>query len=270
MEPHPQPDLPPRRNIKLVIAYHGAAYHGWQRQAAGIDTVQERIEDAATTVLRHPVTVFGAGRTDAGVHASGQVANLYTPNFTVPLTGLRRAMNSRLPGDVAVRSAVEVPEGFHASRSAVGKTYRYRIHVAPTRPVMLHRQVYLYFRPLDVEAMAAAGRRLVGTHDFRGFATSAEVRENTVRTVTACDVCATGEEIHVTVQGTGFLYNMVRIIVGTLVEVGRGHWSPPRVDEILATRDRTLAGPTAVPDGLSLVCVHYDPADLCLLAEPAR
>ena len=254
-------DSPATRNIKLVIAYNGAAYHGWQRQAKGIDTVQLQIERAAVSVVRHPVSVHGAGRTDAGVHAEGQVANFHTTNLAVPLKGLRRAMNSRLPRDIAVISAAEVPHHFQASQSAVGKTYRYRIHVSPMRPVMLNRQVYHYWRPLDVGAMQAAGRRLIGTHDFVGFATSADDRENTVRTIFRCDAAAVGPEVHITVQGNGFLYNMVRIIAGTLIEVGRGRWSDDRIDLVLASGKRGDAGPTAPPDGLTMVCVHYDPSD---------
>lgn len=256
-------ELPSRRNIKLVIAYNGAAYHGWQRQSGGIDTVQERIEAAATRVVKHPVTVFGAGRTDAGVHAAGQVANFHTTNLRIPTDGLRRAVNSRLPRDIAIRSVAEVPQEFHASRSAVGKTYRYRIYTAPVRPVELAGQVYHYWRLLDVEPMQAAGRRLIGTHDFRGFTVAGEQREDTVRTITRCEVArGDNNEIHVTVQGGGFLYRMVRIIVGTLVEIGRGHWAPQRINTILSSRDRRDAGPTALPDGLSLICVHYDPESL--------
>ncbi len=241
----------------MVVAYNGAAYHGWQRQLAGVDTVQERIEHAAVRVLKHPVAVHGAGRTDAGVHAEGQVANFYTTNFAVPLLGVRRAINSRLPGDIAILSAQEMPESFHASRSAIGKTYRYRIFLAATRPVMLDKQVYCYWRPLDAERMHRAAQRLVGEHDFRGLAQSAEQRENTVRTIYRCDVTEQAGEVHVTVQGSGFLYNMVRNIVGTLMEIGRGHWDADRIDLILESLDRRNAGPTAPPDGLSLVCVHY-------------
>ena len=253
-------DLPPpapRRNIKLVIAYDGRAYHGWQRQADGLETVQGCVEQAAGRVVRHPVIVHGAGRTDAGVHAAGQVANFHTTNFAIPLEGLRRAMNSRLPQDIAVRSACVVADDFHASRSAVGKTYRYRIHTAAVRPVELAGQVYHYWRPLDIEPMQEAAARLVGTHDFRGLASSAELRQNTARTIYACQVSRLDDEIHVTVQGNGFLYNMVRNIVGTLMEIGRGHWPPDRIEKILASRDRRDAGPTAPPDGLSLMCVHY-------------
>lgn len=255
-------DSPATRNVKLVVAYNGAAYHGWQRQAAGIDTVQFRLEQAAGQVLGHPVTVHGAGRTDAGVHAEGQVANLHTTNLAVPLAGMRRAVNSRLPDDIAVRSAVQVDDGFHASRSAVGKTYRYRIHVSPQRAVMRHRQVYHYWRTLDVEAMRSAAQRLIGTHDFAGFATSADDRDNTVRTIFRCEVAEAGPEVHVTVQGNAFLYNMVRIIVGTLIEVGRGRWAPGCIDRALSSGNRAEAGPTAPPDGLTMVCVHYDRGEI--------
>ncbi len=246
-----------QRNIKLVIAYNGAAYHGWQRQADGIDTVQQRLEEAAARVLRHPVAVHGAGRTDAGVHAAGQAANLHTTNLAVPLKGFRRAVNSRLPHDIVVLSAAEVSEDFHASRSARGKTYRYRIHTAPTRPVALDRLVYHYGRPLDAERMRLAARRLVGEHDFRGFAHSADQRETSVRTIWSCNLAECGPEVHVTVEGDGFLYNMVRNIVGTLIEIGRGRWEPQRIDRILSSGDRADAGPTAPPEGLTLLCVHY-------------
>jgi tRNA pseudouridine38-40 synthase len=254
----------PRKNVKLVIAYNGAGYHGWQRQLEGFDSIQQRVEDAAGRVLGHPVIVFGAGRTDAGVHAAGQVANFYTTNPSVPLSGLRRAMNSRLPPDIAILSAEKAPDAFHASRSAVGKTYRYRIHAGPTRPVDLAGQVYRYWTPLDAARMARAARRLIGTHDFRGFASSAEVRQDTVRTVRRCEVAEDGCEIHVTVEGDGFLYHMVRNIVGTLIEVGRGRWEAGQIDKVLSTADRANAGPTAPPDGLSLICVHYRPQDLAV------
>ena len=253
---------PARRNIKLVIAYNGAAYHGWQRQSRGLPTIQQCVEEAATHVVRHPVVVFGAGRTDAGVHAEGQVANFYTTNLAIPLAGLRRAMNSALPRDIAIRSAAEVPDDFHAARSAIGKTYRYRICVAPQRPVALAGLVYHFWRALEIEPMRDAARRLLGRHDFVGFATSAERREDTVRTIFRCEVAEAQDEVHVTVQGDGFLYNMVRNIAGTLIEIGRGRFDPEQIDKVLASRDRRDAGPTAPPDGLYLLCVHYSPAEL--------
>jgi tRNA pseudouridine38-40 synthase len=244
------------RNLKMVIAYNGAAYHGWQRQLPEVDTVQQRVERALMLVLRHPLHIHGASRTDAGVHAEGQVAHVRTSNLSIPVVGLRRAVNSRLPADIVLRSLQEAPLDFHAQH-AVGKTYRYRIHVAPSRPVSLSNQVYCYWRPLDVEPMRDAAKRLFGEHDFRGFASSVETRENTVRTIFRCEVAQVDSEIVVHVQGGGFLYNMVRNIVGTLVEVGRGHWQPEQVDKVLASRNRADAGPTAPPDGLTLVCVHY-------------
>ncbi len=209
-------------------------------------------------MVRHPVVVFGAGRTDAGVHAAGQVANFYTTNFAIPMSGLVLATNSRLPRDIAVLSAQEVPDSFHAARSAAGKTYRYRIHVGPQRPVELCGQVYHYWRALEVEPMQRAAERLVGEHNFRGFASSADLREVTIRRILSCQVTEAGSEIHVTIRGDGFLYNMVRNIVGTLIEIGRGHWPTERVEQILASRQRSDAGPTAPPDGLTLLCVHYD------------
>ena len=238
-------DQTARRNIKLVIAYNGTAYHGWQRQKEPFDTVKLRIEQAAVTVMKHPVSVRGAGRTDAGVHASGQVANFYSTNFSVPLFGLRRAMNSRLPKDIAVVSAEHVPESFHASLSAIGKTYRYRIWTSPVKPVELAGQVYHYWRTLDADAMRLGAVRLVGTHDFRGLATSGEKRDNTVRTIYRCDVAEEGGQIIITTQGNGFLYNMVRNIVGTLLEVGRGKRKPADMKAILKAKSRCFSGNTA-------------------------
>ena len=249
----------PQRNIKLIVAYNGSAYHGWQRQAKHLPTVQQSIETIATRVMGHRVVLHGAGRTDTGVHAEGQVANFRSPNLEIPLAGMCRAINARLPEDILIRSATEVPMNFHSSLSATGKTYRYRLFVGPDRPVALVGQVYHYVRrPLDIAAMAAAGREFIGAHDFRALATSAEKRDNTVRTVFRCEVAPVGQEIHITVQGNGFLHNMVRNIVGTLVEVGRGRWSPREMQGILATLDRAEAGPTAPAGGLTMVCVHYD------------
>lgn len=253
-----QTEDPCKRNLKLVIAYDGSAYHGWQRQVPEVDTIQQRVEQALRLVLRHPLHVSGASRTDSGVHAEGQVANVRTNNFTIPAVGLRRAVNSRLPADICIRSAQDVPAAFHSQHDAAGKTYRYRLHVGPLRPAQLSRQAYYYWRPLDAAPMRDAACRLIGTHDFRGLASSVETREDTVRTIFRCEVAEDGPEIQVHVQGDGFLYNMVRNLVGTLVEIGRGHWKPERIDTILASRNRSDAGPTAPANGLTLVCVHYD------------
>lgn len=246
----------------MVVAYNGVAYHGWQRQAPPFVSVQQLVEEVAGRIVAHRVIVAGAGRTDAGVHAQGQVANFYTTNFSVPLEGFRRAMNSRLPHDIAVVSVQEVPNGFNSSRSAIGKTYRYRILVAPQRDVQRHHLVYHYWRPLEADLMRQGALRLLGKHDFRGLATSSEKRASTVRTIFRCDVSEHDDEIHVTVQGDGFLYNMVRNIVGTLIDIGRQRFTPEQIDRIIATGDRALCGPTVPPQGLSLMCVHYAPGAL--------
>jgi len=242
------------RNLKLVIAYNGAMYRGWQRQADGIDTVQLRVEMAAKHVLKHPLHVHGCSRTDSGVHAEGQVANIYTSS-NIPTVGMRKALNSRLPKDIAIRSVCDVPMNFNSSLSAVGKTYRYRLYTGPNRPVHLAGQVYDCWRSLNVDVMRTAARKLVGEHDFRGFASSADKRQITVRKIFGCHVAPTsqGNEIHITISGNGFLYNMVRNVVGTLIDIGRNRWSPDHIDEIIKTRDRTQAGPTTPPDGLTLM-----------------
>ena len=254
----------PQRKLRLVIAYNGANYHGWQRQADGIDTVQYRVEQAVTHVLRHRLNVHGASRTDAGVHAEGQSAHVITTNMNVPLFGMKRAVNSHLPRDIVVRSVTEVPMNFNSSVSATGKTYRYRIHIGPTRPVERTNLVLHYWRPLDIEPMQEASNLVVGTHDFAGFASAGDQRDSTVRTITRCDVVPVGDEIQVFVAGTGFLYNQVRNIVGTLIEIGRGLWTPDRINKILQSGNRKDAGPTSPPDGLTLMRVHYDPQSLIL------
>ncbi len=249
-----------RRNIKLVVAYDGTAYRGWQRQADGVPTVQAAIEAAAVRVVGHPISLNGAGRTDAGVHAAGQAANFLTTNLSIPLRALRGGLDARCPRDVAVLSAAEVPIDFHAARWALGKTYRYRIHTGSAKPALRARQVYHYPRALDPGRMRAAAARLLGAHDFRGFAASGEQRDNSVRTISSCRVSEQGDEVHVTVTGGGFLYKMVRNIVGTLIEIGRGRWGPERVDRVLASGDRREAGFTAPPGGLCLMSVQYPPA----------
>lgn len=246
-----------KRNLKMVIAYNGSAYHGWQRQARGITTVQEHVEYVLRRVLKHPLHVQGCSRTDSGVHAEGQVVSVVTSNWDVPLIGMRKAINARLPDDIVIRSISEVPMEFNASSDAIAKTYRYRIYNAPLRPVNLAGQVYHFYYPLNEYTMAEAASRLVGTHDFLGFASAGEQRATTVRTVYSCSLSRQGDEIYVYVKGNGFLYNMVRNIVGTLVEIGRGHWSPDRIEFILQSRDRNNAGRTAPPDGLTLMEVFY-------------
>jgi len=246
------------RNIRFLIAYDGTDFHGWQKQPE-MRTVQDVVEQAMRRVVRHQVGLNAAGRTDAGVHAAGQVAN-FESTCEIPLINLRKAIGSRLPKDVSLLHVSEVPMGFRCSQDAVSKLYRYRIYNASHRPVQEHVQRYTYhfWNELDPDRMQDAAAHLVGTHDFAGFATKGSERETTVRTILRVDVTRHYEEIRVDVEGTGFLYNQVRNIVGTLLEIGRGHWEPERIDQILAAKDRSLAGPTAPARGLCLQWVRYD------------
>lgn len=267
------PDTDPvseQRRYKLTLAYCGARYHGWQQQGVpetykgqpladgGIPTVQEILRRALIDVVRHPVIVVGSSRTDAGVHAKGQVAHFDTIRTQIPLEGMLRALNARLPGDIVVRSIEPVDNAFDAVRSTLSKRYQYFIWNAPLRNCFMSELCWHRHQPLDLPAMQAAARMLVGEHDFASFAKPGHGRETTVRTVLGCDVTARGARVVIGVEGTGFLWNMVRIIVGTLVEVGMGRYGPQRVAEMLAARDRRAAGPTAPPQGLYLQWIRFD------------
>ena len=253
------------RNVKLVIAYDGTDFHGWQTQP-GVRTVQGEVEEVARRVVRHPLEVFGASRTDAGVHARGQVAHLHTARV-LPAENLRRAIACRLPADVTLVHAAEVRPDFHASRDARAKLYRYVIHNARRSPAeqLATRYRWHAWHALALDCMRAGAAALVGRHDYAGFANQGSPRESTVRTLRHIGIYRRYDQVIVDVEGDGFLYNQVRIMVGTLVEVGRGHWPPQRVTEILDSKDRSLAGPTAPAHGLCLRWVRYEadrsPAD---------
>ena len=252
------PPLGMSRNLKITLAYRGANFHGWQIQP-GMRTAQGELTDALQRLLRHPLTAHGASRTDAGVHAQGQVASVLTES-TIPLAKLRRALADRLPDDMALIQMDETPAGFHASHSALGKLYRYRIHNHSVRPVerLEAENTWHVWHALDTKPMQAAARLLTGTHDFAGFASAgSQPRRTTVRTITRFDVRRWFRQVVLDVAGDGFLYNQVRNMVGTLVEIGRGHWPVERVSEVLAACDRRLAGPTAPPQGLCLQWVRY-------------
>jgi tRNA pseudouridine38-40 synthase len=245
------------RTLKLVLAYDGTDFHGWQRQA-GVRTVQQDLEDVLRRVLRHPLSVAGASRTDAGVHARGQVARVVT-SAPIPVYNLWRALGHHLPPDVALVHASVAAPAFHPARDARAKLYRYRIFNAPQRPVeeLAGRYAWHMWYPLDLDRLRAAAATLVGTHDFAAFASQGSPRASTVRTVRRIGIRRCIHEVLVDVEGDGFLYNQVRNMVGTLVEVGRGHWAPERMRDILAGRDRRLAGPTAPAHGLCLQWVCY-------------
>lgn len=251
---------PPRRKIKLVIAYDGTDYHGWQIQP-GFRTLQETLCQAATTVLRRSTHVQGASRTDTGVHAQGQVGLMATTH-PIPVEHLALAFNAHLPRDIAVLEAREVDPDFDVMRDVTRKAYRYTICSARLRPVQQIRFCYHYLGGLSVEAMQAAARYAVGTQDFRSFAVKLEPGQKTVRTVFRCEVARVdrGDQwdwITIDVEGDGFLPHMVRLIAGTLVDIGRGHWRPEEMADILAARDRQAAGHLAPASGLCLEWIRF-------------
>jgi tRNA pseudouridine38-40 synthase len=249
------------RNIRMVLAYDGTDFHGWQKQPE-LRTVQDVVEQAVRRVVRHQIILYGSGRTDAGVHAAGQVANFET-TAEMPCDNLRKAIGGRLPKDVSLLHVCEVPPRFRASFDAVSKLYRYTIHNETNRPVGRHRQRYVYhfWHALDMAWMREAARQLVGEHDFAAFATTGRQYESTVRTIYRFEVSRLYDEIQLDVEGSGFLYNQVRNMVGTLIEIAKGRWEPRRIGEILASRSRSEAGPTAPARGLCLQWVKYMIAD---------
>ena len=243
------------RNIKLTVVYDGSAYHGWQIQP-GQRTIQGVLTEVISNLVGSEVTVFGASRTDAGVSALGQVA-LVQIDSAIPVENLARAITGRLPADIAAAEAVEVPQGFDLIGAVKSKLYRYTIFTGQLRPVLQIRHCWHLPTKLDVTAMAEAAKMLVGKKNFKSFASAADKRENSVRTILRCDVTCEDDWMYVDVEGDGFLYNMVRNIVGTLVEVGLGRLKPGKINEILEAKDRTAAGPIAPAAGLCLMCVKY-------------
>lgn len=264
----------PTQRYKLTIAYRGSNYHGWQMQPAnelwkgeapppgeGIPTVQETVTRAIEAVVGHPVQVVGSSRTDSGVHAKGQVAHFDTDQVQIPIRGLRMAINSRLPADILIRKIEPVPETFDAIKSTISKRYQYAIWNHPDRPVFMADLVWHRWRYLDAEAMRAAAELLVGEHDFASFARPGHGRQHTIRTVHSCQVHWRRPMIVIGIEGSGFLWNMVRIIVGTLVEVGMKKYEPDHIRQILEARNREAAGPTAPPQGLYLQWVKTHALD---------
>jgi tRNA pseudouridine38-40 synthase len=255
------------RNIKLTIEYEGTEYEGWQVQnpsrsvpshfrRAAKKTLQAELEKALRMILREKVRLTGSGRTDAGVHACGQVANFHTVS-AIPLYGLQKALNAVLHPDISISSVKEVPAGFHSRFSAKGKFYRYTI-LNRAYPSSLRRNFVLFCDyPLNVSAMAREARVLKGTHDFRSFHSADEKERSSVRTIRRIAVVRKGEEIHIDIEANGFLKTMVRTIAGTLIEIGRGRFPAGSMKMILAARNRTAAGPTASPQGLCLMRVKY-------------
>jgi tRNA pseudouridine38-40 synthase len=242
------------RNIRLFVEYDGTELSGWQRQD-NAPSVQQHLEEAIAQIVQHEVVVAGASRTDAGVSARGQIACFRTER-AVPVHGIRRGLNSLLPSAIAIRDADEVPDEFHPRFSATGKLYRYTILARPERSPLLPRAWHCSFA-LDLDAMRAGAAALVGEHDFSAFRAAGCTAKTTLRRVDDIAISPSGELVIVEIRGNAFLRQMVRIIVGTLVEVATGKLPTAQVAEILASKDRTKAGQTAPAEGLELVEVFY-------------
>ncbi len=244
------------KRIKLTISYDGTNYCGWQIQPNGI-TVEEVLNKALSKLLGEEIVVIGASRTDSGVHAMGNVA-VFDTITTIPVDKIAVALNQRLPEDIVVTKSEEVSLDFHPRYCNCSKTYEY--HIINTRIPIPTKRLTNYFVSyvLNIDDMRRAASYLVGEHDFVSFCNVRTDVENTVRTITSLDVLQNGDEITIRITGNGFLYNMVRIIVGTLIRVGRGFYSPEKVKEILEARDRKAAGVTAPPHGLTLVEISYN------------
>ena len=243
------------RNIKLTLSYDGTDFNGWQTQP-GYRTIQDTLEQAIADVTGTRPRANASGRPDAGVHAIGQVVNFYSDTRLAPDV-LVRAINAYLPADIVVREAAEAGQAFDANKDAVRKLYRYVIRDNPVGDPFLRRYAAWCKVRLDAAAMARASRVLIGRHDFHSFETEWPNRATSVRTITHLTVNRAGEYIWIDVEADGFLYNMVRAIAGTLMNVGRGFWPESKVAEILLAEDRKEAGPTAPACGLFLMRVSY-------------
>ena len=244
------------RRILCTVEYDGTDYAGWQRQLNGL-AVQQVLEEALARATGKPVAITGASRTDAGVNATGQRAHFHNYS-TIPAEKFPFVLNTMLPPDIRIRESMLAPEGFHARFSACGKVYRYtfcnaRHACAIGRQYKAHAPM-----PMDAERMHEEAQSLCGRHDFAAFAASGSVAKSTVRTIYRAQVERQGEDVVLTVLGDGFLYNMVRILAGTLCEAGAGRLAPEAVPGILASRDRKNAGPTLAAKGLFLKSVDYD------------
>jgi len=255
------------KNIKITIAYDGAEFHGWQFQP-GVATIQGAINEAARKITQEKIVVQGASRTDAGVHALGQVAHFKTHSSLSALE-MQRALNALLPPAIRIVAAEEVGHDFHSRWLSQAKTYRYRLYRGRVLPPFEYRRVLHYPWPLDEGAMAAAAREFEGEHDFSSFAASSGSEDddrdrNMMRVVHSSEIvrCSGGEEIDYLIRGQSFLRYMVRKIVGTLIEVGRGRLAPADIPQLFELRDRSRSGPTVPPEGLYLVSIEYpDPTN---------
>lgn len=244
------------KRVKLVVAYDGTNYHGWQVQDNGI-TIEEVLNRTISELVQEDIKVIGASRTDAGVHACGNVA-VFDTESRIPGDKFSFALNQRLPDDIRIQESCEVDADFHPRYADTVKTYEYNI--LNRRFELPSKRLYAAscYYPMDIERMNQAAAYLVGEHDFKSFCSAGAQVQTTVRTIYAVNVTKEDDMVHIRITGNGFLYNMVRIIAGTLMQVGTGLMEPEQVKEILEARDRSKAGPTAVAKGLTLVEIRYE------------
>ena len=243
------------RNLRLDICYDGTRYRGWQRLPGTENTLQGKIETALSRILGEPIEISGSGRTDAGVHARGQVANFHCES-DMPAGQILQELRRYLPEDIGIYSCKDVSPRFHARLNAREKTYRYRIWNGDAPCVFDRRYVAVMPEPLDLDSMKEAASHFVGEHDFSAFCGNPKMKKSTIRYIRSLDIARQGDEVHITVTGNGFLHNMVRILVGTLVEVGRGERAADSIPALFGGK-RACAGFLAPPQGLCLMEVEY-------------
>ncbi len=243
------------KRVRLIVSYDGTNYCGWQIQNNGI-TVEEVLNRALTDLCREEIAVIGASRTDSGVHALGNVA-VFDTNSRIPGEKFSFALNQRLPDDIRIQRSDEVADDWHPRFQDTVKTYEYRFLNRRIPDPMRRLYSYFIYYPMDVENMQKAADYLIGEHDFKSFCTPRTQVRSTVRTIYGLTLTKEGDEIRMRITGNGFLYNMVRIIAGTLARVGTGLYTPERVKEILEAKDRNVSGPKAPPQGLTLISIAY-------------
>lgn len=244
------------KRVRLTVAYDGTNYHGWQLQDNGI-TIESELNRALSGLLGEEIRVIGASRTDSGVHALGNVA-VFDTESRIPGEKISYALNQRLPEDIRIRKSEEVAPDWHPRHCPSRKTYEYRIYCSEFPMPVKRLYSHFTYHPLDTERMRRAARLLEGEHDFKSFCQTGAQVESTVRTIYSLQIEEQGEEVVIRVCGNGFLYNMVRIIAGTLMEVGQGRREPESMEEILAACSRSAAGPTAPARGLTLVKYEFE------------
>lgn len=245
-----------KRNYRLTVSYDGTRYFGWEHQPNTDMTIQGKIETVLSRLENHEVEVLGAGRTDAGVHAKAMIANCFLET-ALSATEIKEYLNKYLPEDIAVTDVAEAGERFHSRYNAIGKTYRYTCYIGNSKPVFDRKYVYALDGRPNIDRMKSAAAYLIGEHDFKAFCSNPKMKKSTVRCVDKIDILADGDYLIFTFHGSGFLQHMVRILTGTLLEVGFGQRTPENMLELLEEKDRTKAGATAPACGLCLMQVDY-------------